>query len=321
MTFLIKVFPQLGFTPETYTAECNTIIAQRCRSAEFVDDVCKGYIPLIKRHWLKTFVENVLELRIDWPRLRRPLEKPILDTQHDVHRISKADLEKIYDQAARVPQNELFFLTLLTTGMRIGGYAKMRCDQVADLDERGLWVAREMGTIVEKGNKLFSFHMHARVRHLLELWLNNERPSTGSPFVFPGQREHMVEHSFRIRFAQMCRDAGLQGRQFHPHALRHCYSHILLELGNSVDVVSRLINHTNSATTQKYYLKESAADVAKRAIIPWMDVKKNASQDPVPNFLRTVVEDKKKQQREDDICVAQKKLCLLSKWNAAFPLH
>jgi hypothetical protein len=58
---------------------------------------------------------------------------------------------------------------------------------------------------------------------------------------------------------------------------------MLFELGNSVDVISKLINHTTSATTQKYYLKESAARVSERAYIPWFNPTSAAS--PVPAFL------------------------------------
>jgi hypothetical protein len=77
----------------------------------------------------------------------------------------------------------------------------------------------------------------------------------------------------------------LETPEFHPHSLRHSYSHILLELGNPVEVVSRLINHTDVRTTQKYYLKESASETAARATIPWLESQAIGC-DPVPSFLR-----------------------------------
>jgi len=41
--------------------------------------------------------------------------------------------------------------------------------------------------------------------------------------------------------------------------------------------------HSNIATTEMFYLKESSADVAKRANIPWLT--KPEKQDNLPKFL------------------------------------
>jgi hypothetical protein len=65
--------------------------------------------------------------------------------------------------------------------------------------------------------------------------------------------------------------------------LRHSYGHLLLEAGNSVHEVSKLLGHSNIATTEMFYLKESSADVAKRANIPWLT--KPEKQDNLPKFL------------------------------------
>ena len=62
--------------------------------------------------------------------------------------------------------------------------------------------------------------------------------------------------------------AGLAEKKFHPHSLGHTYSHIIHEAGNFVDVIAKLIGHSNPAVTQKYYLTESSAQVAHRAKIP-----------------------------------------------------
>jgi len=64
-----------------------------------------------------------------------------------------------------------------------------------------------------------------------------------------------------------------------------------LESGNNVNVVSKLLGHSNTETTESFYLKESAADVAKRANIPWLD-KAKEKEKIVPVFLNKTVESK-----------------------------
>jgi len=44
-----------------------------------------------------------------------------------------------------------------------------------------------------------------------------------------------------------------------------------------------ILSHSNIATTEMFYLKESSADVAKRANIPWLT--KPEKQDNLPKFL------------------------------------
>ena len=75
----------------------------------------------------------------------------------------------------------------------------------------------------------------------------------------------------------------------HPHALRHSYAHILLNSGNSVDIVSKLLGHSSSSTTEKFYLKETASDVAERANIPWLD-KSLTCKKVVPDFLKATTQ-------------------------------
>ncbi len=91
----------------------------------------------------------------------------------------------------------------------------------------------------------------------------------------------------------------MSGTHLHPHSLRHSYGHLLLEAGNSVHEVSKLLGHSNIATTEMFYLKESSADVAKRANIPWLT--KPEKQDNLPKFLvpnSSTQTNKEKQDRE-----------------------
>lgn len=290
MTFLTgPVLRHLGLALDTWPVNAAELAGLKCQEETVVRAVCgKGKKAPEKLRTLQHFLAHVLQSPLQVPvalalRLARERNVDEEDDGCDHHRISKDELEKLHVIAQKDPLNELFFLTLLTTGMRIGGFVRMKCQHVADLRER--WVAREEGKTLEKGNKAFAFKIHPRVRELLTNWLNKDRVLSPSEYVFPGREGgHVSTQAFRSRLTHMCRTAELRGTHLHPHAFRHSFSHILLEVGNSADVVSKLLNHTNVATTQKYYLKETAAQVAQRAIIPWAP-EKTAVPSPVPSFL------------------------------------
>lgn len=278
--FANKVLPELGVRLQ---AEEGVI---RFAAQNMSQEAMQRVVGAQKRHalWLQIFLRDICHIcdaTVD-------VNTPKIDTSRndeDLHRIAKEDLEKLYEVAKRDPFNELFFLMLLTTGMRVGGYVNMKIKHVADLHDNAKWHARSEGKTMEKGGKWFAFQIHDRVRQLLEDWLNKGRNFDSCDFVFPGRDSgcHLSTECMRLRFARMCKKAQLRGKQFHPHALRHCYSHILLEVGNTADVVSKLINHASVATTEKYYLKETAAQTARRANIPWL--KQQPLDDPVPAFL------------------------------------
>jgi integrase len=246
----------------------------------------RSCVSLRELNWFQLFVTHIVGSTHKLsPDLARALRKePAPDDGHDVHRISTPHLEQLYDVAKEHPFRELMFLMLLTTGMRIGAYARMQCKGVADLAE-GRWVVRDEGTTLEKGSKLLCFKMHERVKVLLQTWLNKQRHlDQHNPFVFPGQVSgHRGVLSFKRHFTAICKAAKLSGREFHPHSLRHCFTHILIEQGNPTELVSKLLNHRSVLTTQKYYGRESSAEVSRRANIPWFE-----PPDPrqsVPKFL------------------------------------
>jgi integrase len=100
--------------------------------------------------------------------------------------------------------------------------------------------------------------------------------------VFPGrfQGRRSTEY-FRKHFKRVCKRLNIRS---HPHALRHTFAHLMLEHGNAVDVISRLLNHTDRSITEKHYLRESAADVARRTDLPWLPAPRPAAL--LPDFLR-----------------------------------
>lgn len=252
-----------------------------------MEDVCRG--DRVRRYWVSLFLGTVLRRRdIQVSVIEEVAREANMDKYDgDRHRISAENLDKLQKVAVQNAEDELFFMTLLTTGMRIGGYVNIKSVDVAELVE-GRWRARKQGKTTEKGCKTFTFLLHPRVQFLIEDWLNRGRGYCTSEYLFPGKYDGPRSTAFfRQRFHRVCAQADLKGPEFHPHALRHCYAHILLESGNSVETVTKLINHSSTAVTQRHYLRESSAEVAQRSIIPWLpraEAEKN-TQDHVPKFL------------------------------------
>jgi hypothetical protein len=78
--------------------------------------------------------------------------------------------------------------------------------------------------------------------------------------------------------------ANVGGPHVHAHSIRHSFAHILLEAGNDPSKVSKMIGHVSTATTEKYYLKESVVEVSKRCNIPWLT--RTEQVDPLPSFMK-----------------------------------
>jgi integrase len=273
------VLRSLGLSLEHFPAGLTPELREKLQDEALLRKLCDRNK---KVRWLQVFVREILRSDLTLPRLRfAPTRPPVEDT--DVHRLSREELEQLEKVAAKDTLNELLFLTLLTTGMRVGSFACMKCADVVEL-RGGKWVAREQGRTLDKGAKFFSFHLTKRVQELMGLWFNKHRPVEPCEFVFPGRGgAHVSTNRFWVRFRRMCQEANLEGRRFHPHSLRHCFAHILLEVGNPAEKVSRVLNHESVSTTQKYYLRESAAQACDRLDVPWLQ--QRVVKDPVPSFL------------------------------------
>ena len=244
---------------------------------------------------LQFLLQDILgaDVLMPTPPLKRRREEAEDACGQDLHRISSEDLQRIHEEARKNQLDELLFMLMLTTGLRVGGVAKLKTSNVVDI-KNGKYVLRAEGRTQEKGNKMASFILCPEVKHLLLSWLTSGRPADAGPYVFPGATAatHIAMSNIRRRFKNLCQRSGLTGTEFHPHALRHTYAHILLECGNSADVVSKCLNHSNVAVTQQFYLKESAAEVQARCNAPWQRAETEAERSQralgaLPPFLQS----------------------------------
>jgi integrase len=133
----------------------------------------------------------------------------------------------------------------------------------------------------------------------LHNYISNFRRSNSS-YLFPGRGEDIGISTNRINaiIKEIALKAGLKGPHIHAHSMRHSFAHILLESGNKPELVSKMLGHSSTKTTEQYYLKESASEVSKRANIPWLTRQK--VENPVPSFLEKNKPEKKKRKSKKD---------------------
>ena len=106
-----------------------------------------------------------------------------------------------------------------------------------------------------------------------------------SSYLFPGRGEDigLSPSSISAIIKKIATKAGLKGKHIHANSLRHSFANILLETGNKPELVSKMLGHSSTITTEQYYLKESASEASKRMNIPWLD--RSEQENPVPSFL------------------------------------
>jgi site-specific recombinase XerD len=228
--------------------------------------------------------ENITHADITEWQKSTPKESSIMDTEHDAHRISNSELELMFEVARQNTRDLAIFLLMATTGLRVGGVSGLLLKNVATQIGNDIIVLNE-GRTLEKGRKWFTFVICERLKIILHKWITEER-NVLSDYLFPGQKQGPLSTS---RISKIIKDiaekAGVSGTHVHAHAIRHSFAHILLEAGNDPGLVGKMMGHSSSKTTEKFYLKETAAEASKRCNIPWLT--KDASVEPLPSFMAT----------------------------------
>jgi integrase len=291
LAFIInKLLPALGISLTIWPNDVAHIVTTKLSNQEIVQGIC-GAGSQIKRHgqWIQIFCDYLVpcEFKLVKFDVHHSTKEPFFDDGSDHHRIDAHDLERIQVEVVKNIKHELIFMLLLTVGMRVGGLVNIKIEHVAVVMSKDIQI-KDSGRTLEKGSKWFTFMMCPRVQELMYLWITQHRPADPSPYLFPGQcasSGHMTTANVRYLFKKWCKMANLKGSQFHPHALRHSFAHMLLESGNDVSTVSKLLNHSNTQITEQFYLRENISQVTSRANIVWMTKTNKHKMPIVPAFL------------------------------------
>lgn len=215
-----------------------------------------------------------------------PKNKKKEESETDLHRLSNKELDLLYEASKLNIRDELMILLMSTTGIRVGGLSNLMVNNVCKAIGRDI-VINENAKTLEKGGKWFSFVLTPNTKLLLHKWIAEHRKAH-SQYLFPGRGDNPISTN---RIGKIIKEigerAGVTGPHVHPHALRHTFAHLLLESGNDPGLVSKMMGHSSSKTTEIYYLKESAVEASKRCNIPWLV--KDSKPEPLPDFLKSAV--------------------------------
>lgn len=253
--------------------------------------ICKN----IKQYnWFKLFCIHILKIKFDYKKDFVINSSTDWDEYYsgDRHIISTKELDLIYNQSVTSSIfDQLMFLMFITTGMRVGGFVRIKLNHICSIYNNEITILPN-GRTLEKGNKWFEFPINPTVAKLLKTWISHFRKGN-SEYLFPSSityTNYISTNTVRNRFKKLCNNAFLSGKHLHLHSLRHSYAHILLKCGNNISDISKLLNHSNTYTTEQFYLKESISEVVNRANIPWLDPNNKPDEKIIPDFLNTNVD-------------------------------
>lgn len=136
-------------------------------------------------------------------------------------------------------------LMLLRTGMRIGELLSLRLKDI-DLSEQKVFIheARKTGA-----GRVVYFSTDAR--DALLAWLEQNDPR--KDVVFSGQKyERLTYAAARMVFVKCIKKAGLSGKGYTIHCLRHTFASELLNAGMRLECLQPLLGHTSIEVTRRY---------------------------------------------------------------------
>jgi integrase len=165
------------------------------------------------------------------------------ETKRDRY-LSTDELARLSDALAeyRDQQAANIIRLLLLTGARSGEVKAMHWEHL-DL-ENGVWTKPGSTT---KQATLHRVPLSAPARLLLADLRRDADDE--AEFVFPGRvGEHRME--FRKAWKHLCKTARIKGAR--PHDMRHTYASVLVSSGHSLEIIGRLLGHTQPATTARY---------------------------------------------------------------------
>lgn len=281
---------------ETFEMNLKQLAAEDVQKlcGEFCDTLCHG----VKSARQYSRVQNIVFHHV-W----RLLPQPIKHSRQRRRMRTLAELDDALSEASNANRNtkdkDILFLTeeqcqslinacgncvrhllivklLLTTGLRRQGLVNIRITDVAAWDEtKQVWDIDNGGRTLEKGGKRRTFPLYPEVQELIDQWLNGKcpqsRPCSPSKYLFPSSTTNngqMSPETLRHVFRSLCRRANIPKHLSHLHVMRHSCAHRLLEAGNSSRQIAAYLGHASSATTERFYLRDSTENITKDMATP-----------------------------------------------------
>jgi integrase/recombinase XerD len=128
----------------------------------------------------------------------------------------------------------------LYTGLRADNGNEITLDNI-DMDRRIIHFPATM----MKNSKAIDLPIHDKLYEILEEYIREEQPAH---FLFP--RRSLV--AIRLKLKTDLKTAGIDQDGITLHALRHTFASSLLAEGVDIGTISKLLDHANISTTERY---------------------------------------------------------------------
>jgi len=142
-------------------------------------------------------------------------------------------------------RNRAMILLLLRTGMRIGELLKIRVDDV-NLKERRILIFE-----AEKNHTGRVVFFSNDARDALKAWLKKRRQDIECIF-YSNRKKALGYTAARNVFMKYLECAGLIGKGYTLHSLRHTYATDLINAGIRIECLEKLLGHTSLEVTRRY---------------------------------------------------------------------
>lgn len=155
-------------------------------------------------------------------------------------------------------QLRLYAMISLSTMARLNAIASIRWDQI-DLQNCVIH------DVLEKENKIVDLYFNDETKQLL-LQLQEQRKTENKNdhgWLFYTPHISDSKHISKAALYDWCKMIGqmIGVKTLHPHDLRHSGANLLKYAGMDLEDISILLNHENTGTTLKYYIKQDKARI------------------------------------------------------------
>ncbi|MDP9366465.1 MAG: tyrosine-type recombinase/integrase [Chloroflexota bacterium] len=216
----------------------------------------RGYLRTVERRQAATINRRLAALRrfFGWAKgagkiAELPTEqvKGVPAAPRTPKALAKREVDRLTREAERHgnKRNLAILLTLRHTGLRVGELCNLRLGDVSISERKGEVLVRG-----GKGNKDRTVPLNHDVRQALASY-KEVRPTVADDHLFVGQRgEPLKPQGVQEVVAKYARRAGLPAVT--PHVLRHTFAKHVLDAGEDLATVQRLLGHERLETTAIY---------------------------------------------------------------------
>jgi site-specific recombinase XerD len=170
---------------------------------------------------------------IPWPKVPRTLP--------DI--LSGEEIEQLF-QSFQSIKHRVILMSAYGEGLRISEVCPL---EIPDIDSKRMLVHVRGG----KGSKDRYIKLSERLLITLRCYFKKTRPP--GPYLFPGRNpdSHISPDAVRRVLSKVVAECGFTKRVT-PHSLRHSFATHLLELGEDIRTIQRMLGHASIRTTERY---------------------------------------------------------------------